>query len=85
MNGAIGIFQPTPPVWAETDIPQCVTQHKVISTHSARVGGDMSGVSIMRISSGFQPTPPVWAETEARIAELDSKVISTHSARGGGD
>ena len=63
-----GTFQPTPPVWAETRRPRRNTYGLVISTHSARVGGDLSDASGSNLLFLFQPTPPVWAETGPRPA-----------------
>ena len=57
------IFQPTPPVGAETEVSRADAAGAFISTHSARGGGDGG----LPVAHGphiqFQPTPPVGAET----------------------
>ena len=58
---------------------------RLISIHSARVGGDHSPASYQYNQTQFQSTPPVWAETATRQSVLQRSRISIHSARVGGD
>ena len=58
-----GIFQPTPPVGAETRSPSHALWPCPISTHSARGGGDPKCWTTSPPRAEFQPTPPVGAET----------------------
>ena len=57
------LFQPTPPVGAETPDPWCEREQRPISTHSARGGGDTERWGRDERSYKFQSTPPVGAET----------------------
>ena len=43
--------------------PRVLLAVPLISTHSARVGGDFMATPETLFSIKFQPTPPVWAET----------------------
>ena len=79
------IFQPTPPVGAETRRGRHREAQGPISTHSARGGGDPQGFEWRRRGDSFQPTPPVGAETKGQRHGKRGLLISTHSARGGGD
>ena len=57
------IFQPTPPVGAETRWHDPNAGAVIISTHSARGGGDLRDARYTACDLLFQPTPPVGAET----------------------
>ena len=78
-------FQPAPPVGAETIGTRKIIPVKVISTRSARGGGDATTSISLSMLKVFQPAPPVGAETCPLVYQLQALRISTHSARGGGD
>ena len=80
-----GRFQSTPPVWAETLRARQDDRRRIISIHSARVGGDTTAAGSSNGQRVFQSTPPVWAETCHRMRLAKSHRISIHSARVGGD
>ena len=56
-------FQSTPSVWRETMGWGAVEKWDVISIHSLRVEGDITGRNFGRLIRRFQSTPSVWRET----------------------
>ena len=101
-------FQPTPPVWAETPPRQeCISGRRdfnplrpcgrrrqssfllplclQISTHSARVGGDVLIIGGIILIHHFNPLRPCGRRRSSGIRSDHSPPISTHSARVGGD
>ena len=79
------IFQPTPPVGAETRLRDKEDGGGQISTHSARGGGDPPASN--RIVELFISTHSArgGGDVSSRSSCLSPFPISTHSARGGGD
>ena len=79
------LFQPTPPVGAETACHQRPYSHRQISTHSARGGGDTwecSNCGKIMISTH---SARVGGDVERQSGDGPRLDISTRSARVGGD
>ena len=78
-------FQSTPPVWAETSLRLHYTKIKIISIHSARVGGDQRHANIYR----WQYDISIHSARVGGDVFMDdlqkAHPISIHSARVGGD
>ncbi len=77
-------FQSTPPVWAETSLRLHYTKIKIISIHSARVGGDQRHANIYR----WQYDISIHSARVGGDVFMDdlqkAHPISIHSARVGG-
>ena len=80
------LFQPTPPVGAETRPRRTIREVSSYFNPLRPWGRRRGGEGYTGLDCLFQPTPPVGAETgRCDMAPETYTVISTHSARGGGD
>ena len=79
------LFQPTPPVGAETLTLDGLPDGPQISTHSARGGGDTTPAPPRPRSRNFNPLRPWGRRRKVQRTAYQAERISTHSARGGGD
>ena len=80
----MAIFQPTLPVWGETEDNQSKGVRRYFNPLSP-CGERRTRLRACGIVEGFQPTLPVWGETSPFPASEIVPSISTHSPRVGRD
>ena len=81
----LGIFQSTPPVWAETSYNDIFPVVVLISIHSARVGGDSAAFWVFDSSHEISIHSARVGGDDAGRSYYSTQGISIHSARVGGD
>ena len=84
--GVTRLFQSTPPVWAETGAICNVENHRTISIHSTRVGGDRRRPGSSRTGCEISiHSTRVGGDLLEPFPSVFGSGISIHSTRVGGD
>ena len=78
-------FQSTPPARGATSGKPPKIQHKGISIHAPREGGDTKPVCNVRCFGRFPSTPPARGATRDLLEKAKIMGISIHAPREGGD